>query len=38
MARANLFEIIRSVNANHEPVRITPANGKPGAVVIAAED
>ncbi|MDR0594423.1 MAG: type II toxin-antitoxin system prevent-host-death family antitoxin [Bifidobacteriaceae bacterium] len=37
-ARANLFGIIRDVNSAREPVRITPTNGRPGAVVIAADD
>ncbi|MDR2114320.1 MAG: type II toxin-antitoxin system Phd/YefM family antitoxin [Bifidobacteriaceae bacterium] len=37
-ARAHLFEIIQGVTSQHVPVRITPANGKPGVVVISTED
>ena len=37
-ARAHLFEIIKQVNDQHEPVAITPARGGPSAVLIAADD
>ncbi len=37
-ARAHLFDLIRQVNEQRQPVAITPANGGPGAVILAADD
>ena len=37
-ARAHLFDIIRQVNEQRAPIAITPSNGGPGAVVVAADD
>ena len=37
-ARANLFGIIKQVNEQHTPVLISPADGRPGVIVIPESD